>query len=352
MENDSINNENESSAMPQEAISDTRKMIIINLMFIKKQGATLTKNRDDLKSFPMITEEEKVFIDKIYTILQELNVGEDILSRGDIGQLKEELYERCQIPKEVIEEAKQARKEKAQELQADIAKKYEKWAEQDAETQRKCEMRGSLSGQEPSIQVIEGGYREDDEKPVKYKEGLYQPGFLCGHAEEMPEKPFVKHIRYMPERVANISPEVPYQFANLTYEIKKIGELIYMSTPNLKDSLSEYEITISKEGMSRTAKRFGEISFHKMTDPAYSTVVFLQLLNGENLTDKELHGYMGRVEQVQDKDGKMKEEYQVVHLPEEYTAVAIWEEIEREKRRQEQSKIKPNGGRAVGGSER
>jgi len=349
MENDSINKEGQETTISQKTISNAKKMTIINLMFVKKQGATLAVNRDSIKAFPTITQEEKDFADKVYDILQELNIGEDILYRGDIEQLKQELYQRCQIPQEVVEKMEQARRQRTKETQADIMKNYEEWAKQDAQTEKRCEERGRLSGQEPSIQVIEGGYSEE---VVRYKEDLYQPGFLCGHAEKMPEKPFVQHVRYTTERVANTSPETPYQFADRIYAIRKIGELVYMPTPNLKDSLSEYEITISKGNMSRTVKRFGEISFHRMREPAYSTAVLLQLLSVENLTDKELHGYIGGVEQVRDKNGKTKDEYQIVHLPEEYTAVAIWEEIEQERRMQEQSKIEPEPRRALGGEDR
>lgn len=349
MENDSINKEKQETTTSQKTISNAKKMTIINLMFVKKQGATLAVNRDNIKAFPTITQEEKDFTDKVYDILQELNIGEDILERGDIEQLKEQLYQRCRIPQEVVEKMKQDRMQKAKEAQADIMKNYEEWAKQDAQTEKRCEERGGVSGQEPSIQVIEGGYSEE---VVRYKEDLYQPGFLCGHAEKMPEKPFIQHVRYTTERATNTSPETPYQFADRIYAIRKIGELVYMPTPNLKDSLSEYEITISKGNMSRTVKRFGEISFHRMREPAYSTAVLLQLLSVDNLTDKELHGYIGGVEQVRDRNGKTKDEYQIVHLPEEYTAVVIWEEIEQERRKQEQSKIEPEPRRALGGEDR
>lgn len=346
MENNSTNEVNENSSTVQGKILDQKKMTIINLMFVKRQGATLASNRESIKNFPIVTAEEKAFIDEVYTILQELKIDEDIFSIDNIEQVKETLYERCQIPREIVEKAKQARQDQAKEIQEGISKDYKEWARQDAETARKSANAGRLASKEPEIFVVQGGVKDEAaELTVGYKKELYQPGFLCGRSAKVANKPFVEHIQYTPERVENTSPETSYQFADKIYTIKKVGELVYMSTPNLKDSLSEYEITISKENMSRTVKRFGEISFHKMSDAAYSTVVFLQLLGADNLTDKELHGYMGSVEQVRDKNGKLKDEYGVVHLPEEYTAVAVWEQIENEKKKEIEIRV-------AGGEER
>ena len=69
MENDSINKEKQETTTSQKTISNAKKMTIINLMFVKKQGATLAVNRDNIKAFPTITQEEKDFTDKVYDIL-------------------------------------------------------------------------------------------------------------------------------------------------------------------------------------------------------------------------------------------------------------------------------------------
>ena len=130
-----------------------------------------------------------------------------------------------------------------------------------------------------------------------------------------------------------------------------------MSAPNLQDSISEYEITISQDGTSKTVRRFGDISFNKMDDASYSTVVFLGLLGERNLDDKKLHGYLGSLELVKDqnKEGETESSYRVVYLPEEYTAIVIWEQIEKVrkgKRLQDQGKVLPREAKASGGDER
>ena len=70
----------------------------------------------------------------------------------------------------------------------------------------------------------------------------------------MIDQPFVEHISYTPERIENISPQTSYRFADKVYTIKKVGSLVYMSAPNLQDSISEYEITISRDDISKTIR--------------------------------------------------------------------------------------------------
>lgn len=208
----------------------------------------------------------------------------------------------------------------------------------------------------PDLSIAEEAKQNQNEQ-VDYKEDLYQPNILCGHSIGMPELPFIEKINYTRERIENISPQTSYQFANKIYTIKKVGSILYMSAPNLQDSISEYEITISQDGTSKTVRRFGDISFNKMDDASYSTVVFLGLLGERNLDDKKLHGYLGSLELVKDqnKEGETESSYRVVYLPEEYTAIVIWEQIEKVrkgKRLQDQGKVLPREAKASGGDER
>lgn len=345
MENNEVN---EDLTTNQSTISSERKMTLINLMLRRSTNATFLGNRDAIKSFPMITEEEKAFVDEVYKKIKELNIGEDVFQLTNKQQLVEELYARCQIPREAVEEVIQKRTEKAQETFAKIQKERE-----ELEARIAADKHGEgaviVEQQVPNIKVIDGV------EQAGYKEELYQPETLCGRSRELMDQPFVEHISYSPERIENISPQTSYQFADRVYTIKKVGSLVYMPAPNLQDSISEYEITISRDDISKTIRRFGEISFHKMNDIDYSTAVFLGLLGETNLTDKELHGYIGSLEKVQGENGETRNQYRMVHSPEEYTAVAIWEQIEKtreESKQKNQGRSVQDGRRAAGGNER
>lgn len=341
MENDLSNHEvSQASTVIENTISHERKMTIINLMFVKKQGATFLENSESIKSFPLVTDAERDFVDEVYKKIKELNIGEDVTQITNAKQIKEQLYEMCQIPSNVVEEVKKKAKERAESTMQKIAEDKTKWDEQDAEGQKKY-------GRVNSIENAKG--------ITDYKKDLYQPETLCGRAIEVSERPYVERSRYTEDRIVNISPKKSYQFADRTYTIKKVGVLFYMSTPNLRDNLSEYEITISRDNISKTISVFGEISFDKMSDPYYNAAVFLQLLGANNLTDRELHGYIGSLEQVRDEAGNLKNEYKMVHSPEEYTAVVVWEQIEKAKREmkgQEQNKSLESGEKAAGGEVR
>ena len=346
MENNEVN---EDLTTDQSTISSERKMTLIDLMFRKSTNATFLSNRDGIKLFPMITEEEKAFVDEVYKKIKELNIGENVFQLTNKQQLVEELYARCQIPREAVEEVRQKRTEKAKETFDKIAKEKER-LEARIVADRQGKEAVSTEQQLPDLKVVEG---IEVNEQVGYKEELYQPETLCGRSRELLDQPFVEHISYSPERIENISPQTSYQFADRIYTIKEVGALLYMSAPNLQDSISEYEITISRGDISRTIRRFGEISFNKMNDATYNAVVFLGLLGVTNLTDKELHGYIGSLEQVQDENRKPKNQYRVVYSPEEYTAVAIWEQIEKTKRKSnKQDKALEDGKRAAGGETR
>lgn len=354
------NAESKKTTLTQGTISNERKITLINLMFRKSTNATFLGNRDGIKAFPLLTEGEKAFVDEVYEKIKELNVGEDVLQIANVRQLQEELYAMCQIPREVIEKVQQENAKKAEKFKEGLEKDQKKWDARMAEEEKKYakpEETGVIDEQ-PKIEGIEGGQREESEKTVGYREDLYQPGFLCGHSLGMPEKPFVELVRYTQERIESASAGNTYQFSDKTYTIKKTGELLYMSAPNLKDSLSEYEITITKGNISKTVKRFGEISLHKMSDASYSTVVFLGLLGQANLTDEELHGYLGSLElmKVQNEEGELEDSYRVVHSPEEYTAVVMWEEIAKARegirKIRNSSEAKSKGDKAVGGDAR
>lgn len=348
MANDSINSEvTESSVESQNIISYERMITIINLMFVKKQGATFLGNADNIKAFPLLSEEEKVFVDKVYEKIKELGISEDVTKITNMQQLKDELYGMCKIPSNVIENVKQKIADKKRETMKKIAKDKNQWAKQDEESGKKYARTVSMES------VIASSNIGTIER--QYKKALYQPETLCGRATEVPEKPYVKLERYAEDRIDSISPKTSYQFADRTYIIRKVGNLLYMPTPNLKDSLSAYEVTVSKDDISQTVRVFGEISFDKMSNPYYNAAVFLQLLGVSNLTDRELHGYIGSLEQVRDQNGELKDQYRMVHSPEEYTAVTIWEQIEKEskgKNEKNQDKLLKSSGKVAGGDER
>lgn len=351
MENNEVNTD---LTTPQGRISDEKKITIIRLMFSRSTGATFMSRKEGIKSFPLLTKEEKAFIDEVYENIKELGIGEEIMGITDVKQLQEELYVRCQIPREAVEKAQQEREKSAEEFNKRLEEDQRKWNEKMAQENKKPKEAGVISRQ-PKIEVIEGGKIEEIREVEAYKEDLYQPGLLCGKSVDMPDQPFVKLVSYTPERIENVSPQTSYQFADRTYIIKKVGDLLYMPNPNLKDSISEYEITILRGDVSKTIRRFGEISFNKMSDVSYSKAVFLGLLGQTNLTDKELHGYLGSLERtkVENEEGELEDSYRLVHSQEEYTAVAIWEQIEKAKeRRKGQSKLGKDEGKVAGGEDR
>lgn len=349
MEDNTRNNEaNTDLITPQGTISNARKIMIIDFMFRRSENATFLGNREGIKSFPLVTAEEKDFADEVYEIIKGLNIGEDVFRITNRQELIEQVYSKCNISKEAVEMIKQERIAKIQKSMDKIQQ------ERDIVDAKIAVKNGNTAGiveqQITNLKVVEG---IEGSKSVGYKEDLYNPGILCGHSEEMPGKPFVEHVSYTSERIANISPQTSYQFADRVYTIRQSGELFYMATPNSKESIYEYEITISRDDISRTIRVFGEISFNKMSDAAYSAVVFLGLLGVTNLTDKELHGYIGSLEQVRDKNGEAKNQYRMVYSPEEYTAVAIWEQIEKAKeQRKDQSKLGKDEGKVAGGEDR
>lgn len=344
MDNNLENNEvNIDSTTPQRKISNERKITLINLMFRKSTNATFLKNRDGIKAFPLLTEEEKDFIDEVYEKIKELDIGEEVIGIANVKQLQDELYAKCQIPREVVEGVKQEEREEAKKFNKRREEDQRKWNERMAKEEKKykkAEEKEAMS-EPPKIEVIEGGRKEEIKGEVAYKKDLYLPGLLCGKSDDMPDQPFIKHISYTPERIENVSPQTSYQFEGRTYTIKKVGDLFYMSAPNLQESISEYEITISKGNISKTIRGFGEISFYKMSEASYSKAVLSNLLGQTNLTDKELHGYLGSLKQtkVKNEEGELEDSYELAHLKEEYTAVAIWEQIEKVKAERNAQKV-------------
>lgn len=321
------------------SIPDKKKMTIIDLMFGKRQGATFLSNYEAIKALPLLNEMEKAFVDEVYTDIRTMNIGEDVNQIVNGNQIKAELYAMCKIPREVVERVERENKERGERFKARIAEERKEWDEREARAKAMASENAKEGADEERSNEDESEEREEDREPVEYKEDLYKPGFLCGRSREVPEQPFVEYMRYSPERIESASPKEIYQFADRNYKIKKVGQVQYMSTPNLKDVIFEYEITITKDDISKTVRRYGEISFDKLNDPFYSTVVFTQLLGLNNLTDKQLHGYIGCLENIQGEDGKAKKQYRMVHLPEQYTAVVTLEKIEqiKEERRKAQA---------------
>ena len=191
MENNEVN---EDLTTNQSTISSERKMTLIDLMFRKSTNATFLGNRDAIKSFPMITEEEKAFVDDIYIKIKELNIGENVFQLTNKQQLVEELYARCQITRKSVEEVRKRRTEKAQVTLAKIQKEREELEARIA-TDEHGEGAVVVEQQVSNIKVIDGV------EQAGYKEGLYQPETLCGRSREVMDQPFVEHISYSLERI-------------------------------------------------------------------------------------------------------------------------------------------------------
>ncbi len=289
-----------SSKREENILSDETKIMLINLMFQFRKGNDFSISRDRLKAFQSATKQQLIFIDEIYDTLQKIGIDGDINKREYREQVMEKLYKSLQVSSEVMQEVRKASDSANQQGKA-----------------------GDKEDKELGTKAIQ---LQEAKNEIPYKMGLYQPELLCRQPNAKVGEPFVKLVRYPVERQF---PIYSYQFAGRTYDIKKTGELFYMSTPNLQESISEYEITISMGNVSRTIKRFGEIFFSKMEDPAYNAMLFLQLLGITNLTDKELHGYMGSLSRVVD-TSRRTNGYRVTHLPEQYTAVITWEKMEKE----------------------
>lgn len=323
---------NETGELPEEVVdnntvSDSRKITIINLILQFSKGNDFSIGCERIKGFQSITEPELAFIDEVSNILQSMKIEENMTKREAQEQLKEALYQELQISQEAIEQDSDKNQELKEQASAKIEEQRALWRAQDEE---------AFAGK------------------MTIREDLYRPEFLCGRAIGTTDKPFVELIKYTQERVDKAAHS--YQAYGRDYTIKKTGELVYMPTPNLQECLSKYEITISKAGMSRTIERYGEICFHKMDDANYKEAVLSKLLEVSNLKDVGLQGYIGSLERVQDEKGRQKNEYQVVHLPEEYTAMLIWREIEKEreerKNRNANTEIVAEQGDSAEGEER
>ena len=310
-------------------ISDERKINIINLMFMFIKETDFTPSKEKMKNFQVLTPDEREFIDLVYDEICKLEIEGNVKDRAYQEKLKDELFNRFGVPKQLVEASRQASSARVAELQKDFNKQP---GRQQVEEDKAVDFR-TQGVVEPGIQEIvgniEGSVKEESITEgysiSEIRQDLYKPAFLCGQARDDKEKPFVNLLKCRPDNIVDHK----YQFGDKSYTIRKTGELVYMPTPAMEDSISQYEITIEGTLEAISVKRFGEISFHKMSDPAYHSAIFLGLVRDPNLTDKSLHGYLGSLQPKRDEEENLTSLYEIVHSPEEYTAVVIWEELEK-----------------------
>lgn len=165
----------------------------------------------------------------------------------------------------------------------------------------------------------------DIEKALEEKEireDLYSPNSLCG-------KPELKDYRKIsPERIQEHS----YEFNNQHITIRTTGMLVFKSSPEMQESMYQYEITKqSADGKSMVMPvvKFGAIDFDKMEDIKYKYAVLIGLLADVRLQDSSLHGYLGELSPTKDENGELN--YNVQYSSLEYTAVLAYEQQQNEK---------------------
>ncbi|MCI9177787.1 MAG: hypothetical protein HFJ28_04350 [Clostridia bacterium] len=315
MNSNSLNQIEESSVSN---ISDERKINIINLMFMFIKETDFTPSKEKMKNFQVLTQDERDFIDFVYDEICKLKIEGNVKDRAYQEELKDKLFDRFGVSKALVEKSRGEAKDRANKLQKDFY-------EQPGRQQDKADG-VAIDAETKELGIIEESKNIGEAcNTGEIRQDLYKPAFLCGQARDDKEKPFVNLLKCRPDNIVDHK----YQFGDKSYTIRKTGELVYMPTPAMEDSISQYEIIIEGAFPTISVKRFGDISFNKMSNPAYSSAVFLGLIKDSNLTDESLHGYLGTLQPKRDEQGNLTSLYEIVHLPEEYTAVVIWEEIEK-----------------------
>lgn len=125
--------------------------------------------------------------------------------------------------------------------------------------------------------------------------------------------------------------------------IKRIGELQYTNFLNIRSYLHEYFV-IRQDGEGKTKEAenvFTDISIAKMEDDEeYKQIVLGELLSSTNLHLRNSHHYVGEVKETESTN-QNSPKYEIVYLPESYTAVVENEKqiaAKRQARREEQAK--------------
>lgn len=336
------------------SLSDNRKITIINVAMLTLVGTNFRPQIGKIQSWGE-TEEEQAFTKKVFDVIQEST--KDVKIDAEFKRkLKKDLYEQFGVSKEGQKKEVEKRVKMAESAQEHIEKQRTEWAKQDAQTAQKLngvfqsqesnrglqsqELNRELQPQEcKTIDIIQA--KREREHREEYKRWLYKPHLIATTNNKVKkEMPLIKLNKRKPEDIVDYE----YEFAGTQYTIRRTGELLYKTFVGVEDSISEYEITMRREGKVLTVRKFGNISIPTMEYEGYSREVFTTLLGKNNMEDPELHSYMGSLEEV---NGPTREiqPYKIAHSAEEYTAVMLWEELER--RQTKNAKLKQN--RAAGG---
>lgn len=329
------------------SLSDSKKITIINVAMLTLVGTNFKPQIGKIQSWGE-TKEEQAFTEKVFDAIQESSKGVKIDAEFK-RKLKEDLYEKFGVSKEGQKREAEKRAKMAESVQEHIEEQKVEWAKQDAQTAQKLnggfqsqesnrglqsqELNRELQSQEGKTIDIAQAKREKGQQE-EYKRELYKPHLIATTNNKVKkEMPLIKLNRRKPEDIVDYE----YEFAGTQYTIRRTGELLYKTFVGVEDSISEYEITMRREGKVLTVKKFGNISIPTMEYEGYSREVFTTLLGKNNMEDPELHSYMGSLEEVKGPTREIQS-YKIAHSAEEYTAVILWEELERRQTRNEELK--------------
>ncbi len=337
-----------SKEVGQDILTDSRKMTIINIALITLTGTDFRPKIEKIEAWGE-NEAEQAFTKEVFDVIEECSRGAKIDAEFK-RQLKNTLYDRFNISKEMQSEAQVKAQQIAKETSDYIKQQREKWARQDRETAQKIGRQGSKivgitpglvnnttderSVKEPQEDIIQGHNTIDifQEQSARneYKSNLYKPGLIATSNKTKQERPLIKLNKRNPEDIVDYQ----YEYAGTQYTIRRTGELLYKTFVGVEDSISEYEITMRREDKVLTVRKFGHISVPTMEYESYRTEVFTTLLGKNNIEDPELHSYIGSLEEVKGPTREIQP-YKIEHSAEEYTAVMILEELERQQARNE-----------------
>ena len=168
---------------------------------------------------------------------------------------------------------------------------------------------------------------------------LYQPELLKSNPVESSND---KKLKYQ-KNPAGSTISHTFSYGDEKVTIKRIGELQYTNFLNTQSYLHEYFV-IRQDGNGKTIEAenvFTDISIAKMEDDEeYKQIVLGELLSSTNLHLRNSHHYVGEVTEAEGTN-QNSPKYEIVYLPESYTAVVENEKqiaVKRQARREEQAK--------------
>lgn len=317
-------------------LSDNKKITIINIAVLTLVGTNFKPKVEKIQSWGE-NAQEKAFTQEVFDTIQEYAKGVKINSKFR-EQLKIDLYDRFGVSKEVQTQDRQKRAQMADSVNEDIAKKKAEWAKQDAQAaqklnigiqlQKNSKIREQTQQSYKTTEITRRGQQEGRKEQGEYKRGLYDPHLIATSNKTKQERLLIKLNKRKSEDIVDYE----YEYAGTQYTIRRTGELLYKTFVGVEDSISEYEITMRREDRVLTVRKFGHISVPTMEYESYRTEVFTTLLGKNNMEDPELHSYMGSLEGVQG-PARGIQPYKIAYSPEEYTAVMLFEELERQQAR-------------------